>query len=512
MLTTQAGLGMVVVPLEVIGRGFGVEDQPAQLSWFAAAYSLSVGTIILPAGRIGDLWGHKKVVVLGYAWTSIWCLAAGLSSYLHSSPVLFDVCRGFQGMGYSFLLPNAVAILARCTHAGHWKRALYFTCFAASAPNGFLLGGCFSGLVAQFHPDDWEWGFYLAAIGLAALALLSWFVLPSDRYLTMFHGTGEPSAEEKSETTTSTPAGDMAEKTPNKASRREDGQGFDWWGTVTAISGLVLFNFAWNQAGVVGWDTPYVPVLLVVGLALIVLFLWVETRVRFPLVPQEIWTTQNSIVLACVALGWSSFGIWNFYSVRWLINIRQSTLMSTVAMVTPCGISGIVAASTSMVLLTRFGPAWVMLVAMTAFCLANLLLATMPAQQLYWKQAFPSYVIAPLGMDMSFPSASLIVANSLPQHKQGVAGSLVNTIINYCVAIGLGLAGTVEAHTNAGGSRIVDGYRYSLYTGVGLAGLGTALAAANAVAEVARGVRRRRGQVDREASVREKADAAPTRQ
>lgn len=480
MLTTQAGLGMVVLPLEIIGRSFGVENQPGQLSWFPAAYSLAVGTIILPAGRVGDLWGHKKVVILGYAWTSFWCLIAGLSSYVHSSPIFFDVCRGFQGIGYSFLLPNAVAILARCTHPGHWKRALYFTCFAASAPNGFLLGGVFSSLIAQFHPERWEFGFYLATVCLAGLAALSILVLPSDEYLLNFHGTGQEMADECNEDLT------------DKADRgKQQQQGFDWLGTITAVSGLVLVNFAWNQAGVVGWQVPYNPVLLAVGLILIAVFLWVETRVKFPLIPQEIWTTQNSVVLACVALGWSSFGIWIFYSIRWFLNIRGATLLSATAMVTPCGISGIVAASTSMLLLNRFGPAWVMLAALAAFCAANALLATMPEQQLYWKQAFPSYVIAPLGMDMSFPSASLIVANSLPQHKQGVASSLVNTVINYSVALGLGIAGTVEGQTNEGGSNIYRGYTSSLYTGVGLAGLGVALAAANALVEVINGVRSR---------------------
>lgn len=84
-------------------------------------------------------------------------------------------------------------------------------------------------------------------------------------------------------------------------------------------------------------------------------------------------------MLRCVALGWSSFGIWNFYFVRWLINIRRLSLMSPAAMVTLSGISGIVAASISIVLLSKFGPAWVMLMTMTAFCLANLLLSTMPS-------------------------------------------------------------------------------------------------------------------------------------
>lgn len=109
-------------------------------------------------------------------------------------------------------------------------------------------------------------------------------------------------------------------------------------------------------------------------------------------------------------------------------------------------------------------------------------------------------------MDMSYPSASLIVANSLPRHKQGLAGSVVDALIRYSVAVGLGIAGTVGGHTNGGGTNVVESYRSSLYTGLGLAGLNTSLAAANALKEVVLGVRqcRLRHRSRRSSSVRRK--------
>lgn len=82
---------------------------------------------------------------------------------------------------------------------------------------------------------------------------------------------------------------------------------------------------------------------------------------------------------------------------------------------------------------------------------------------------------------MSFPAASLIIAATLPPHQQGVAGSLVNTIINYSVALGLGIAGTVEVQTSNNGANLYNGYRGALYLGTGLAGLGVLLALANVV-------------------------------
>lgn len=434
--------------------------RPAPRPRFAAAFSLSVGTIILPAGRAGDMIGHKRIVVFGFAWASLWSLLCGISSYTRSD-IFFDFCRAMQGMGFSILLPNSVAILSRCTHADHWRRPLYFTVFAASAPNGFLLGAIFSSLFTQLR-GTWEWGFYLSTICLAGLTVAAALVLPSDSYLIHFHKHSEK------------PDGaDSASTVPDEKAQ------FDYLGTLLAVSGLVLINFAWNQAGVVGWQVAYNPVLLVVGIALVAAFLYVETRVAHPLIPTDIWTPRNSIVLGCVALGWSSFGIWSFYSVRWWITLRGATLLSATAMASPCGVAGCLAAVTSIFLLRHAGPSWVMFLALAAFMTANALIASQPLQQLYWKQSFPSWVIAPFGMDMSFPSASLIIAGTLPPQKQGVAGSLVNTIINYSVALGLGIAGTVESQVNDEGRDVYAGYRGALFLGTGLAGLGVVLALAD---------------------------------
>ncbi|CAO1632245.1 unnamed protein product [Sympodiomycopsis kandeliae] len=463
MLVTQSGLSQVIPPLSIIAQTFGVQDNPGKQSWFAAAYSLSVGTIILPAGRLGDMYGHKRLVCIGFIWGAFWALLCGLSSF-SKSDIFFDVCRGFQGSAFAILLPNSVAILARATHEGSIKRAIYFTVFAASAPNGFLIGALFTGLIVQFHPQRWDATFYMAAGCMIVLAFLAYWSLPSDRYLSEFHGNGEEDSSVEKDTT--------AKPT------------FDWAGTVLAVSGLILFNFAWNQAAVTGWDKAYNPVLLAVGLLLLAGFLYVETKVSHPLIPTDIWTVQNSIILICVSFGWSSFGIWSFYSVRWWVELRGASLLSVVAMALPAGVAGCVAAVLSIVILRKFGPHWVMLFAMTAFTTGSVLIATQPRYQLYWEQTFPSWAIMPGGMDASFPAASLIVASSLPPHRQGVAGSLVNTIINYSVALGLGIAGTVESHTNSGGQDLYSGYRYSLFLGTGLAALGAIIALANVVASL----------------------------
>lgn len=77
---------------------------------------------------------------------------------------------------------------------------------------------------------------------------------------------------------------------------------------------------------------------------------------------------------------------------------------------------------------------------------------------------------------MSFPSGIVILSNAMPQQDQGVAGSLVNTVVNYSISMGLGFAGVVEYYVGNGGEDILIGYRAASYMGVGLAGLGTIIA------------------------------------
>ena len=77
-----------LVLLREIGAGFGVAE-PARLAWLIGGYSLTVGTLILFSGRLGDIFGYRRLLVIGFAWFSLWSLVCGLSSYAGGNVVLF---------------------------------------------------------------------------------------------------------------------------------------------------------------------------------------------------------------------------------------------------------------------------------------------------------------------------------------------------------------------------------------------------------------------------------------
>jgi MFS family permease len=172
-----------------------------------------------------------------------------------------------------------------------------------------------------------------------------------------------------------------------------------------------------------------------------------------------------------------SLGIFIYYFIQILQQLRHTSPLLTMAQLCPVGISGFLAAITTGHVISRIGPGWVMLISMLAFLTGSILVATMPVDQLYWKQAFVVTLIIPWGMDMSFPAGTLIMSDAVAKKHQGMAASLVNTVVNYSISIGVGIAGTVEVHVSRGGETKqaeLEGYRGALYLGVGLSGLGVA--------------------------------------
>jgi MFS family permease len=439
--TTQLGLGQVLSILHVIAEDFGVTE-PGIKAWLIAGYSLTVGTFILVSGRLGDVFGYKKMLVIGYIWYAFWSMIAGFSVY--SNYVLFIWARVLQGIGPSILLPNGLALLGVLYQPGRRKN-MAFAVFGGVAPGGSVIGSVFGGVFALAW---WPWTFWSSAIVLAIIAAVGAWAVPDP-----------PRAV------------DTREK-----SNFEVFKMCDPLGALAGVTGLVLFNFAWNQAPIDGWAAPHVIVTLVLGLLIIMGFFYIELHVSSnPLIPFDAVNGDTALVLGCMSCGWSAFGIWIYYLWQQLEVLRGASPLLASAYLTPVILSGIVAALTTGFLLSYVRPPWVMMMAMTAFLVSSVLMCTAPVHQTYWKQIFVTCLIAPFGMDMSFPAATLILSNSVSREHQGVAASLINTVVNYSISLGLGFAGTVEVHVTKGDGTFDDtlhGYRSAYYMGIGLAGLG----------------------------------------
>jgi MFS family permease len=398
---------------------------------------------MLPAGRIGDLYGHRRCFVVAYIIFAISSLMAGLSVYADSF-IYYTICRGLQGFGSAMLVPCALAILGSI-YKESFRKNLVFSFYAAGSPIGFTLGCVFSALFAQLV--YWPWMFYVTTMVCCLLAVGSYFIippLPGETYR----------------------SGDEDEST-GKSFRKD----FDWLGGFTGFGGLILFNVAWNRAPAVGWGSPDVITTAVTGLALFAAFLFVERKVKNPLIPVDRISSEAALVLITTACGWASFGVMIFYLINFTLNFRGDTMLSVAAQFIPVPFTGFAASYLNSFLLRKGTPASdIMAISLVWFTVGGVLLSTMPIHQNYFVQAFWIYVLGPFGMDLNFPSATLILSRLVPPERQGIAASLVATVVYYSQSIGLGIAGTVQS--NVAPAKTLEGFRSATYTGVGLSSFG----------------------------------------
>jgi MFS family permease len=327
---------------------------------------------------------------------------------------------------------------------------MVFAVFGACAPTGSILGSAFAGLFVRIW---WPWTYWAFAIYLVVLTVAGLWMIPDPPKETKF----------------------------SHISLGEQIRNLDLLGAITGVTALVLFNFAWNQAPLVGWPQPYVYICLILSFLFIPIFFYIELRVaKTPLIPFDALSTDVAFVLACVGCGWACFGIWYYYTWQFAQMLRHASPLLSTAWISPVVPSGILAALVTGLVIHRVGPPPVMMLALTCFTVGTVLIMTCPVHQTYWGQFFFCTLITPWGMDMSFPAATLILSDAVSKEHQGIAASLVNTVVNYSISLGLGFAGTVEVYVVDGRttpSDLLKGYRAALYMAVGLSSLGLVISA-----------------------------------
>ncbi|KAF4956797.1 hypothetical protein FGADI_3579 [Fusarium gaditjirri] len=408
-----------------MAESLGVRAEEAV--WLVASYPLTQGTFVLIGGRVGAIYGHKRTVVFAGIFWVIFQLVAGFMRGVIS----LSVMRALSGIGGAFMVPNCIALLTITFPPGK-MRNISVGLFGAMAPVGAAGGSIFPGFFGQLAP--WWWLFFFLAILGALIVVLFYFVVPAEEH------PMDPNGK------------------------------FDYVGAYFGVAGLVLFNFAWTQASVKGWAESYVYALLIVSIVHFVLFaLWEHKFAAEPVLPLTIWHSPSfaSMIIAAF-LTFMGVGMVIWYITAWNYYIRNYSIFLCAAAYVPLAICGAGAAILSAKAVRHLAAEYIMIIGSLASCISLILIATMPAQQTYWAQMFPAVFIIAFGPDFLFTSAQIIASATVKREQQGIAGSLIGTVLSYGLATGLGFAGTVEYYTNDHGRDRVQGYRNGLYLGIGM--------------------------------------------
>ncbi|GKT48424.1 drug resistance protein YOR378W [Colletotrichum spaethianum] len=409
-----------------------------QHSWFTAAYAVTVGVFVLPLARLGETFGRKPIIVLGCLWFALWSLLAGFSLNVqgggNNGTIYFCICRAMQGIGPALCVPNGFSILERTLAPGQ-KKDTAFSFFSATAPVGFVIGAVMSSLFAFY--TVWEWSFFVLAAVCVSAAGLSVLVLPY------------------------------------QAPRETDSANSIWVqldvsGTLLGGSGLILFSFACNQAPAVDWHTPYTYFLLIIGALFLAAFVYNETVAVNPLLPLSAMGSSTNLILGCTAAAWGCFIIWAFYTFQLSELLRDWTPLLTSAGFVPVAVESLAVALLLAYLVPGAEVYWAFLVSILSFPLASILMATTPPEQTYWANTFVSSLLAPLGMVMTGPLATILLQENLPENYHETASSLVLAVSNCAMSLSMGLARTVEVQVKQGDSNVLSGLRGAQYFGIGL--------------------------------------------
>lgn len=440
-LLCQGSITMSMSTMDSVLYSFDPENlYPSSVRvWFLSSYALTLGTFIIISGKLGDIFGMTLMFNIGWLWCTISSLMTGLSVYSNSI-IFYIVCRALQGIGFAIIMPCGMGILGNLYPNG-FRKHLMFSIIGAAGPTGATVGAIFAAVIAQLA--WWPWCFFILAIVSFVTGLLSLVFVP---------------------------------KNVNVASIK-DFKNFDYLGSLFGVAGLILLNFSLTQGPLVGWKTSYIIILLIISVVLIVFFFIYE--IKFcpnPLLPSSVLNIKIGLVLLIVALGWGSFGIWQYYYWVIILELRHYTPILASLTYIPLLVFGIVAAMLVAFIIHKMKASYILLASAVAFNGGCVMLSIMPVDQSYWRIAFGQMLILTWGMDMSFAAGSIILSDYLPKKHQGIAGSLVLTVVNYSVSLFLSLGSNIEVETLKKGATVLQSYRNSIYFGIGISGLGVVMA------------------------------------
>ena len=128
----------ITLPAVMEDVGFKVD----QLQWVTSAYALTYGAFLLLGGRLGDLFSHRRIYLLGVTWFSIWAFVNGFAK----DPIVMSVGRSLQGIGAAFTIPSALALLTTTYPAGP-ERTKALAIFGGTGAIGSVVGVLLSGIL-----------------------------------------------------------------------------------------------------------------------------------------------------------------------------------------------------------------------------------------------------------------------------------------------------------------------------------------------------------------------------
>jgi EmrB/QacA subfamily drug resistance transporter len=396
---------IVNVALPSIRTDLGFSE--TSLVWVVNAYMLTFGGFLLLGGRLGDLYGHRRLFLLGIAGFTVASLACGLAR----SQELLIAARAVQGLGGAVVSAVALSLIMNLfTEPAERAKAMGvygFVC-AGGGSIGVLLGGL---LTSAF---SWHWIFLVNLPLGAAVYALCLGLLPAGR---------------------------------GQASGR-----LDLGGAVTITAAMMLAVYAVVNGNEAGWTSPRTLGLLATAAVLLGAFLVIESRVAAPLMPLKLFGSRNLATANAVGVLWAAaMFAWFFISALYAQLVLGYTPMQVGLAFLPANIiMAVFSLGLSARMVMRFGLRAPLAAGLLLAAIGLALFARAPADGRFVVDVLPGMLLLGLGAGIAFNPVLLAAMSDVDPADSGLASGVVNTSFMMGGALGLAvLASLAAARTQA---------------------------------------------------------------
>jgi EmrB/QacA subfamily drug resistance transporter len=416
------------IALPYIGRDLDIGQ--ANLSWIVTGYALAFGGLLLLGGRLGDLYGRRRIFMTGLAVFAVASLIGGVAQ----SEAVLLASRALQGLGAALASPAALALITTTFPAGRQRNrafAVYAAMSGAGAAVGLILGGWLTGMdsILGIEMSGWRLTFLInVPIGIVAALLAPKVLAESERH-----------------------SGEM-----------------DFPGALSGTLGLLGIVYGLTRAGDAryGWGDTWTIASLVAGAVLLVAFAVIESRVAHPLLPIRILQnrTRATSFAAMMIAPAAMFAMFFFLSLFIQQIVGYSPLKAGFAFL-PFSFGMVLGAGTASSLVGRINPRFVagtgtLLAAISLFAFSRLSVddsasgvlqslangTTAGADVNYWTSILPWVVLMSIGMGLTFVPLTLTAVHHVRAEDSGIGSGVLNTMQQVGGALGLATLSTVALH------------------------------------------------------------------
>jgi EmrB/QacA subfamily drug resistance transporter len=378
-----------------------------EIQWVLDSYILAYAVLLLSFGRLGDIFGRKRLFVLGMAIFTAASALCGASAWIGdqlgvSGVNVLIASRVLQGIGGAFMMPQSLSLLTVAFPPE--KRGAAMGAWGSVVALGAIVGPVIGGLIVTNYA--WEW-IFLVNVPVGIVAILATIRIVPESV--------DPLASKK----------------------------LDWGGLVLSGLGIFALVYACIEGNKEGWTSPLILGLFAASAVLLTAFVFWERRVSDPMMKLELFKLRNfwagNVIALAIAFG--MLGIF-FPMTLFLQQVLGFSPIRAGLTLTPMSAMILVAAPLAGRLTDRIGARWILVGGTGLMAIGIFFIISRIDLDTTWQSLFPALVVTGLGMGMTFAPMTAAAMREVPPRIAGSASGIINTTRNLGQVLGIAVLGS----------------------------------------------------------------------